>query len=218
MHWKQPGSLTQWRYHQDVRARKPDSAFRELFSSYLNLGIAVERQTDETGAMRVVPRTHLARVDHGIESVAEEMGIDSHPPTESELHEMLRRVGVDPAGLRTLELAPGDVGVWNPFTVHGGGINTSRDCHRSFYIQGYCTAANTDRGHVAWIGGVPQPLGEPVHIQLDNWRETLAEGGRYYPVSGDGGGSKLDRLIEQQSREAAERAAAEARAMNVVRD
>ncbi len=33
MHWKQPGSLTSWRHHQDVRARKPDSAFRELWSS-----------------------------------------------------------------------------------------------------------------------------------------------------------------------------------------
>jgi ectoine hydroxylase-related dioxygenase (phytanoyl-CoA dioxygenase family) len=33
MHWKMPGSTTSWRHHQDVRARKPDSAFRELWSS-----------------------------------------------------------------------------------------------------------------------------------------------------------------------------------------
>ena len=33
LHWKQPGSLTSWRHHQDVRARKPDAAFRELWSS-----------------------------------------------------------------------------------------------------------------------------------------------------------------------------------------
>jgi ectoine hydroxylase-related dioxygenase (phytanoyl-CoA dioxygenase family) len=214
MHWKQPGSLTQWRYHQDVRARKPEAAFRELFSSYINLGIAVERQTEETGAMRVVPGSHLARKDLGIEAIAEEMGVDAHPPTEEELAEMLRRAGVDARELRTLELAPGDVGVWNPFVVHGGGINTSTDCHRSMYIQGYGKAANLDRGHVAWLGGVAQPLGEPVLVQLENFRETLAEGGRYYRVHG-AESTKLDRAIE---REAAEKAAAEARVINLVRD
>jgi len=217
MHWKQPGSLTQWRYHQDVRARKPEAAFRDLFSSYINLGVAVERQTDETGAMRVVPGSHLARRDLGIEAVAEEMGVDAHPPSEAELAEMLRRVGVDAAALRTLELAPGDVGVWSPFVVHGGGLNTSADCHRSFYIQGYGKAANVDRGHLAWLAGVPQPLGAPVLIQLDNFRETLAEGGRYYPS--EGSSLALDRKIQSEAAaEAAAAAAEEARAMNVVRD
>ena len=226
MHWKQPGSLTQWRYHQDVRARKPEAAFRELFSSYINLGIAVERQTDETGAMRVVPRSHLAARDLGIEAIAEAMGVDEHPPSEAELAEMLRRAGVDAAELRTLELAPGDVGVWHPFVVHGGGINTSADCHRSFYIQGFGKAANCDRGHVAWLAGVPQPLGEPVLIQLDNFRETLAEGGRYYPSAGSS--LALDRRIQSEAAAAAAAAAAaeaeaaakakESRAMNLVRD
>jgi ectoine hydroxylase-related dioxygenase (phytanoyl-CoA dioxygenase family) len=213
MHWKQPGSLTQWRYHQDVRARKPEAAFRELWSSYINLGVAVERCTDETGAMRVLPRSHLAKRDLGIEAVAEEMGVDAHPPSDAELAELLRRVGADPAQLRTLELAPGDVGVWNPFAIHGGGLNTSKDCHRSFYIQGFGAAAHTDRGHVAWLAGVPQPLGEPVLIQLDNYKETLAEGGRYYPFAGDGG-SRQDRQLELEKQEREK----EARAMNLVRD
>ena len=182
MHWKQPGSATSWRYHQDVRARKPDAAFRELATSYINLGIAVERCTDETGAMRVVPGTHAAGVDLGIEAVAEAMGVDRAPPTEEALREMLARVGVRHEELRTLELAPGDVGVWSPFVVHGGGLNTSADCHRAFYIQGLGKHANLDRGHVAWLQGQAQPLGEPVLVQLDNYKQTLAEGGRYYSV------------------------------------
>lgn len=215
MHWKQPGSLTSWRYHQDIRARKPDSAFRDLWSSYINTGIAIERFDDETGGMQVLPRSHAAKVDLGIEAVAAEMGLDDHPPSESELAELLRRVGVDGSALKTLELNPGDVGVWHPFVIHGGGLNTSRDCFRSFYINGYVTAANCDRGHVAWLGGVPQPLGEQVLIQLDNFKETLAEGGRYYAVSAANGGSNLDRMIE---REAAEKAQREAQVMNVVRD
>jgi len=227
MHWKTPGSQTQWRYHQDVRSRKPDSCFRDLFSSYLNMGIAVERCTDETGAMRVIPRSHLSRCDLGIEAVAEQMGIDGHAPGQTELEELLRRVGADPANLCTLELQPGDVGVWNPYVIHGGGLNTSADCYRSFYIQGFVTAANCDRGHLAWSDGVPQPLGEPVLIQLDNFRETLAEGGRYYPEH-QGEASSLDRTIEREVADGKSTAkamttemmaaAAESRKMNTVRD
>lgn len=56
----------------------------------------------------------------------------------------------------------------------------------------------------------------PIRAQLENYKETQAEG-KYYPVGAALGGSNLDRLIE---REAAEREAAarEAAAVNVVRD
>lgn len=214
MHWKQPGSLTSWRHHQDVRARKPDAAFRELWSSYINTGIALERFDDETGAMSVLPGSHVTKTDHGLEALAAEMGLDSHLPSTAEEVEFLRRSGHDHAQLRTLVLAPGDVGVWHPFAIHGGGLNTSADCFRSFYINGFVTARNCDRGHVVWSDGVAQPLGEPVLIQLDNFRETLAEGGRYYPVGEGAGGTKLDDVL----REEAEKRAREAAAINVVRD
>jgi hypothetical protein len=142
------------------------------------------------------------------------MGLDAHTPTRAEEVEFLRRSGHDHAQLRTLVLAPGDVGVWHPFAIHGGGVNTSADCFRSFYINGFVTAANCDRGHVAWIDGVPQPLGQPVLIQLENFKETLAEGGRYFSVAEGMGGNKLDDAL----RAAAEAKAREAAAMNVVRD
>lgn len=214
LHWKLPGSKTSWRHHQDVRARKPDSAYRELWSSYINTGIAVERFDDETGAMGVLPGSHAAKKDLGLEAIAAEMSLDSHTPTRDEEVEFFRRAGLDHAALRTLVLAPGDVGVWHPFAVHGGGINTSADCFRSFFINGYVKAANCDRGHVAWIDGVPQPLGEPVLIQLDNYKETLAEGGRYYELAEGAGGNKLD----DEVRAAAEAKAKETAAMNLVRD
>jgi hypothetical protein len=210
-----PGSLTSWRHHQDVRARKPDAAFRELWSSYINTGIALERFDDETGAMSVLPGSHAAKKDHGLEAIAADMGLDDgHTPSRAEEIEFLSRAGHDHAQLRTLVLAPGDVGVWHPFAIHGGGVNTSADCHRSFYINGYVTAQNCDRGHVAWLGGVPQPLGEPVLIQLDNFRETLAEGGRYYAAGAGAGGSKLDDALRAE----ADARLREAAAMNVVRD
>jgi ectoine hydroxylase-related dioxygenase (phytanoyl-CoA dioxygenase family) len=215
-HWKQPGSTTSWRLHQDVRARKPDAAYRELWSSFINTGIALERFDEETGAFAVLPGSHAARRDLGLEAIAEAMGLDDggRTPTREEEVELLRRAGQQHAQLRTLALAPGDVGVWHPFAIHGGGVNTSADCHRSFYINGYVTAQNCDRGHVAWLGGVPQPLGEPVLIQLDNFRETLAEGGRYYAAGAGAGGSKLDDALRAE----AEAKLREAAAMNVVRD
>lgn len=170
------GSTTTWRHHQDVRARKPDSAFRELWSSYINTGIALERFDDETGAMSVLPGSHAARRDLGLEAVAEEMALDAHTPSKEEEVEFLRRVGLKHADLRTLVLAPGDVGVWHPFAVHGGGINTSADVFRSFYINGYVTAENCDRGHLAWSDGEPVPLGEPVLIQVSWTRPAVGTG------------------------------------------
>ena len=164
--------------------------------------------------MSVLPGSHAAKKDHGLEAIAAEMGLDNHLPTRDEEVEFLRRAGHDHAQFRTLVLAPGDVGVWHPFAIHGGGVNTSTDCFRSFYINGFVTAANCDRGHVAWLGGAPQPLGEPVLIQLENFQETLAAGGVYYAVAAGAGGNKLDDML----RAAAEEKAREAAAMNVVRD
>lgn len=49
--------------------------------------------------------------------------------------------------MRTVELGPGDVALWTPFTVHGGCINTTESEERRFYINGYAKACNCDRGH-----------------------------------------------------------------------
>jgi ectoine hydroxylase-related dioxygenase (phytanoyl-CoA dioxygenase family) len=189
MHWKQPGSKTSWRYHQDARARKPDDAFRELATSYVQMGIAVEHHTPATGGMRVMPFSHLPGKDYGLEELAKEMGLEGHglSATEEQYGEMLRRAGVNPDDLAEVELAPGDVLAWGPYTIHGGGLNsttpdpvTGARQTRAFYINGFAKASNCDRGHVAWLDGVAQPLGEPVLVQMDNFRETLAEGGRYF--------------------------------------
>ena len=182
MHWKLPGSTTQWRYHQDCRSRKPDAAFRALAESYVQVGIAVEAFTPATGGMRVIPRSHAAGRDHGLEEAAAGLGMAGHAPsTEAQHHEMLRAAGLDPAALTECELQPGDLMAWGPYLVHGGGLNTTVAAPgeaaqtRAFYINGYVKAVNCDRGHVAWLDGVPQPLGDPVLVQV---RRARAPRGR----------------------------------------
>ena len=45
-----------------------------------------------------------------------------------------------------LEMDAGDVALWGPYTVHGGGKNITPDNYRRLYINGYVTAENCDRG------------------------------------------------------------------------
>lgn len=203
MHWKLPGSKTQWRYHQDARARKPDEAYRQLADSYVQLAIAVEPFTPATGGMRIVPYSHVPRKDYGIEDVAKAMGIADHNGggTEEQYREMLAKCGIDPTQLTECELQPGDLMAWGPYMIHGGGLNstvpdpvTGARQTRATYINGYVKAENCDRGHVAWLDGVPQPLGEPVLIQMDNFQETLAQGGVYFDADVTG---LSDRDIER---------------------
>src|SRR3546814_14424125 len=56
-----------------------------------------------------------------------------------------------------LDLGPGDVAIWHVHTLHGSGPNRSA-IDRRFYINGYVSAANCDRGEWACRDGVPCPL------------------------------------------------------------
>ncbi len=184
-----------WRYHQDARSRKPDAAFRNLATSYVQLGIAVGPHTRDTGGMQVLPRSHAAGRDFGIEEAATAMGLSLHGGDPPEAYdELLRRVGADPAALVHLDAAPGDVVAWGPYVIHGGGLNTTPGCLREFYINGYIRAADCDRGHVAWADGAAVPLGPPVLVQMDNFAETAAAGGVYFDADVTG---LSDRDIER---------------------
>jgi hypothetical protein len=49
------------------------------------------------------------------------------------------------------------VAIWHVHTLHGSGPNRSQG-DRRFYINGYVTAANCDRGEWAFRDGEPCPL------------------------------------------------------------
>jgi len=58
VHWKRPGSNTSWPLHRDVRSRRPGNAFIDLYTSWVQTGIAVDPHLKENGAMQIVPGSH----------------------------------------------------------------------------------------------------------------------------------------------------------------
>jgi hypothetical protein len=79
----------------------------------------------------------------------------------------LAAAGLDPKKLVDLELDPGDVALWNVYTIHGSGPNSTAG-DRRFYLNGYVRAADCDRGEWAFRDGVPVPLGNPVLVHYED--------------------------------------------------
>lgn len=164
LHWKAPGSLGDFAWHQDSRFRKPDAAYRNLGTSYIQTGLAIDPHTPESGAMRFIPRSHGAGpldLDTSTEVLGSEMNDDA-----------LVAAGIDPASVVDLILDPGDVAIWNPYLVHGSGRNRA-DHQRRLYINGYVASADCDRGEWAFRDGQPVPLGpEPAIVHYEELREN----------------------------------------------
>jgi ectoine hydroxylase-related dioxygenase (phytanoyl-CoA dioxygenase family) len=159
LHWKPPGAASaEFAYHQDARFRRPETAYRDLFHSYVQTGIAIDRHTRASGAMRIYPGSHrLGRLEFEIPGRVMDEGVADAS---------LERLGLDPARIVDVELEPGDVAFWNVFTIHGSGRNaTSGD--RRFYLNGYVRAADCDRGEWAFRDGAPCPLGDPALVHYD---------------------------------------------------
>lgn len=150
LHWKKPGGKGDFAFHQDSRFRKPVWAYRNLGTSYVQTGIAVDPHTPGSGAMRIMPKSHLL----GSLDIELEGEVMANAPEE----DVLIAMGLDPADLVHLELEPGDFALWNSYLVHGSGKNDSEH-YRRFYINGYVRAADCDRGEWAFRDGREVPLG-----------------------------------------------------------
>ena len=177
LHWKAPRSGITWGLHRDVRSRKPRECFRELAASYVQTGLAIDRHWAGNGAMKVLPESHrkyrLEMEDHG--GARDDTGEGGWV-----------NAGVDLDGLIDLEMEPGDVALWSPFTIHGGGINTTPDNYRRLYINGYVIAGNCDRGEQVLREGHPVPLdlAAPALVQYDH---VNGRSEAHYPGIGDAG-------------------------------
>ena len=151
LHWKPPGAaMADFGFHQDSRSRQPRTAYRDLASSYVQTGIAVDPHTAENGAMVICPGSHrLGELPFDPERHSMDVALDISD---------LRKFGADPDNIVTLELAPGDFALWHVHTLQ----------HIRLYINGYVAAANCDRGEWAFREGVPCPLqGDPALVHYE---------------------------------------------------
>jgi hypothetical protein len=159
VHWKAPGGLGDFAWHQDSRFRTPASAYRRLGQSYVQTGLAVDPHTPDSGCMRFIPGSHkrgALDLDRSTTVLGSAMSDDA-----------LLAVGLSPDDSVDLILEPGDLALWSPFLVHGSGANGARH-RRRLYINGYVRAADCDRGEWAFRDGEPVPLGpEPALVHYE---------------------------------------------------
>jgi hypothetical protein len=163
VHWKAPGSLGEFAWHQDSRSRRPASAYRHLASSYVQTGLAIDPHEPESGGMRFIPGSHL-RGDLGMDCSKKSLGAAMADAA-------LDTVGLSAAEAVDLQLEPGDLALWSPYLVHGSGTNRSTH-KRRFYINGYVRAVDCDRGEWAFRDGKPVPLGaKPALVHYEELHE-----------------------------------------------
>lgn len=163
VHWKAPGAAGDFAWHQDSRFRQPAHCYRNLASSYVQTGLAIDPHGAESGGMRFVPRSHF-QGDLDLDTDTEVLGNAMEDAA-------LERVGLSAADVIQVELNPGDLALWNPYLVHGSGANRANH-QRRFYINGYVRAADCDRGEWAFRDGRPVPLGpEPALVHYEDLRE-----------------------------------------------
>jgi ectoine hydroxylase-related dioxygenase (phytanoyl-CoA dioxygenase family) len=125
-------------------------------------GLAIDAHRRGNGAMRIYPRSHRL----GEKELASAAPVLDQAMAE----ERLAAAGLDPTDLVDLELEPGDIALWNVYTIHGSGPNTTAG-DRRFYLNGYVRAADCDRGEWAFRDGEPCPLGAPVLVHYDDLHE-----------------------------------------------
>ena len=163
LHWKAPGSLGDFAWHQDSRFRRPREAYRNLGTSYVQTGLAIDPHTPESGCMKFIRGSHR-RGHLDLDSSTQVLGTAMR-------QSVLEQVGLSADDLVEVILDPGDLALWSPYLVHGSGKNNS-DHRRRLYINGYVRAKDCDRGEWAFRDGKPVPFGpEPALVHYEALRE-----------------------------------------------
>jgi ectoine hydroxylase-related dioxygenase (phytanoyl-CoA dioxygenase family) len=163
LHWKLPHSRGDFAWHQDSRFRRPVEAYRNLGTSYVQTGLAIDPHNPATGGMRFIPGSHR-QGPIGLDTTTEVLG---NAPQDA----ALEAAGLSPDAQIDLVLEPGDIALWNPYLVHASGLNSSSHLRR-LYINGYVRAEDCDRGEWAFRDGEPAPFGpEQALVHYEQLRE-----------------------------------------------
>lgn len=160
MHYKIPGDGVSFQFHQDCSFRQPDAAYRDLGRSFLQCAVAIDAATTENGCLQFIPGSH--RESRPLLAG----GYEDYAAGNAANAEVLARF---PAPVNAL-LAPGDMALWTAYTIHGSAENRSAKPRRT-YINGFCSAANTDHGIWALRQGRIQPLVVSPETQWDHVEE-----------------------------------------------
>ena len=170
VHWKAPGALGDFAWHQDSKSRRPAQAFRNLGTSYVQTGLAIDPHNPESGGLRFIRGSH-SRGDLRMDCSTHSLGAAMKDTT-------LDAVGLSSDQAVDLVLEPGDLALWSPYLVHGSGHNRSSH-KRRFYINGYVRSVDCDRGEWAFCNGEPAQFGaRPALVHFEELRERP---GPHYP-------------------------------------
>jgi ectoine hydroxylase-related dioxygenase (phytanoyl-CoA dioxygenase family) len=149
--WKPAGaSETVIAYHQDASFRKPPEKYRNLESPYVQVGIALDPHGPDNGGMRFVVGSHRS----GDMDLRRSSSVLSEAPSADNLAEL----GFGSSDVRDVAMAPGDVVIWHPYTLHGSPANNSRLNDRLFYVLGYMKQEDTEGGEPSFLAGQPCSL------------------------------------------------------------
>lgn len=150
--WKPPGEkASSVAYHQDCSFRRPKESFRNLASSYLQVGIALEAHGPENGGMLFLPGSHK-KGDLEINRKTSVLIEDPQP-------EHLVDWGLEGTAPLAIRLSTGDIVVWSAYLLHGSPPNPSKSQNRRFFVNGYMRSDDCDVGDEVFsdfeLGKVP---------------------------------------------------------------
>lgn len=146
--WKPAGEPeTGVGYHQDAGFRTPPSAFRDLARSYLQIAIALDSQDDDNGGLRFAAGSH--RQARMFTRTSQSVLLGNAGQSE------LREMDLAPDRICAVCLEPGDMVMWNAFTVHGSGPNRSAHRDRRSFTIASMRAGDCDVGIDAYVHGRP---------------------------------------------------------------
>ena len=157
--WKTPGvKQTTYGYHQDARFRRPQSAYRKLKDSFVQVALAIDPHTLDNGCLNFIEGSHL----HGNLNYITPTSVYKEDISE----DVLESLGLQNLPKINILLDPGDIAIWHPFLLHGSGPNNS-NIDRRTYLNGFVNAENCDRGEWTFKNGQSIKLSEPKLVQFE---------------------------------------------------
>lgn len=122
-------------FHRDSQFRHPPEKFRDLNTKYVQVGVPLERHGAENGGLVLIPGSHVEpSID--AQQMQSVRGIDDLEAT----------LGASGFTAEPVEMAPEDIILWHPQTIHGSPPNRSKSRSRRFYVVGYMAASCCDAG------------------------------------------------------------------------